>query len=728
MLIPAYPNANIANQVCPVAGSIAGQLDVSGASYILASFDYAYSNVWRNLGILIAFYIFFIIVTMIAVERMPPTSTGAEVLLFKKGTKMNFEAPAATVAQSTMKSERALPVGEPDVFSWQHVNYTITVKGGKERQLLNSVQGYVKPGTMTCLMGESGAGKTTLLNVLAQRVSTGIITGGMFVNGRPLNSSFQRQTGYVQQQDVHVAEMTVREALRFSGMLRRPKTISKAEKYAYVEEVISLLDMTRYSDAVIGTPGEGLNVEQRKRVTIGVELAAKPDLLLFLDEPTSGLDSQSSWSIIQLLRQLTDSGQAILCTIHQPSAVLFQQFDRLLLLRKGGETVYFGAIGENCRTLTQYFEKNGAAICGDANPAEYILDSIGAGATAHAHQNWHEIWTASPEYANVTQEIAKLNETLRLARSERKVEHGEFAMPLSTQVLEVGRRMFIQYWRSPVYISSKFLLNVVSALFIGFTFFKTGLGLQALQNKLFAVYMSTIVSASLINQLQPRFIGMRDVFEIREQASKIYSWKAFAFSAIIVEMPYNVVFGTIFYVIWYYLLGFTHGFPPGEAVNRGGYGWLLYTVYCLWFSTFGQMIASPMPNPSTAAIIQSLLFSFVLAFNGVLQPPSQMPYFWSSWMYHLSPFTYLIEGLLSNVIGGGVPVVCLPTELNIFQPPEGQTCEQYAGPFVKVAAGAIYNPEATSNCEYCTYATGDQYLATRDMSYSTRWRNYGIMW
>jgi ATP-binding cassette, subfamily G (WHITE), member 2, PDR len=115
-------------------------------------------------------------------------------------------------------------------------------------------------------------------------------------------------------------------------MLRQPKTVSKEEKYAYVEEIIKMLNMGDFANAVVGIPGEGLNVEQRKLLTIGVELAAKPKLLLFLDEPTSGLDSQSSWSIISLLKKLSTAGQAILCTIHQPSAILFQEFDRLLFL------------------------------------------------------------------------------------------------------------------------------------------------------------------------------------------------------------------------------------------------------------------------------------------------------------------------------------------------------------------------------------------------------------
>jgi len=85
----------------------------------------------------------------------------------------------------------------------------------------------------------------------------GVVTGDMFVNGKPLDSSFQRKTGYVQQQDLHLATATVRESLRFSAMLRQPKSVSKKEKYDYVEDVIKMLNMEDFAEAVVGTPGEG---------------------------------------------------------------------------------------------------------------------------------------------------------------------------------------------------------------------------------------------------------------------------------------------------------------------------------------------------------------------------------------------------------------------------------------------------------------------------------------
>ena len=135
--------------------------------------------------------------------------------------------------------------------------------------------------------------------------------------------------------DVHEGTATVREAMRFSAYLRQPYEVPESQKDADVEEIIELLELQPLADALVSS----LGVEARKRLTIGVELASKPELLLFLDEPTSGLDGQSAWNIVRFLKKLADHGQAILCTIHQPSSLLFESFDRLLLLERGGETV-----------------------------------------------------------------------------------------------------------------------------------------------------------------------------------------------------------------------------------------------------------------------------------------------------------------------------------------------------------------------------------------------------
>jgi ABC-type multidrug transport system ATPase subunit len=127
----------------------------------------------------------------------------------------------------------------------------------EKRVILNKVNGWVKPGTLTALMGVSGAGKTTLLDVCASRVRTGVVEGDLLVDGRPRDLSFQRKTGYVQQQDLHLPTSTVREALSFSALLRQPASVSREDKLAYVEEVLVLLEMEAYADAVVGVMGEG---------------------------------------------------------------------------------------------------------------------------------------------------------------------------------------------------------------------------------------------------------------------------------------------------------------------------------------------------------------------------------------------------------------------------------------------------------------------------------------
>lgn len=161
--------------------------------------------------------------------------------------------------------------------------------------------------------GATGAGKTTLLEVLTGGTSIGVISGSIFVNGRARQENVQRKIGYVQQNDLHLASSSVREALQFSAFLRQGRDISRAEKLDYVETVLRMLDMEAYATAIVGEAGQGnllfiffshaksketnvnlgLNIEQRKRLTIAVELVAKPELLLFLGMDIPRLKEES---------------------------------------------------------------------------------------------------------------------------------------------------------------------------------------------------------------------------------------------------------------------------------------------------------------------------------------------------------------------------------------------------------------------------------------------------
>jgi ATP-binding cassette subfamily G (WHITE) protein 2 (PDR) len=692
-----------------------------------------------NLGILFGFMIFFLINYILASEFNSETSSTAEVLVFRRGHVPKYLEEASKKAKNDEESAGAAGGAESDevadkeqteqvqalapqtdVFTWKNICYDIKIKG-EPRRLLDNVSGWVKPGTLTALMGVSGAGKTTLLDVLAHRVSMGVITGDMLVSGKPLDESFQRKTGYVQQQDLHLETSTVREALRFSAMLRQPKSVSKAEKYEFVEDVIKMLNMKDFAEAVVGVPGTGLNVEQRKLLTIGVELAAKPALLLFLDEPTSGLDSQSSWAIIAFLRKLADNGQAVLATIHQPSAILFQEFDRLLFLAKGGKTVYFGDIGKNSETLLKYFEANGAKKCGDdENPAEYMLTMVGAGASGKSTQDWHEVWKKSPEAQGVQKELDHIKQEMghqEAVKSEGS--HSEFAMPFTAQLREVTIRVFQQYWRTPEYIYSKLILGIASALFIGFSFFLANTSQQGLQNVVFSIFMLTSIFTTLVQQIMPRFVTQRSLYEVRERPSKAYSWAAFIIANIVVEIPYQILLGICVFASYYYPV-----FGASQASERQGLILLFLVQFFVFASTFAQMLISALPDAETAGNIATLMFSLSLVFNGVFQPPQDLPGFWI-FMYRVSPLTYLVDGIAATGLADRA-VVCSDREVAVFQPPSGQTCGAYMQDYLQQAVGTLYNPDATSDCQYCSISNANQFLSSYSIEYSQRWRNYGI--
>ncbi|KAG6909483.1 hypothetical protein DXG01_017205 [Tephrocybe rancida] len=668
----------------------------------------------NNFGILMGLTAGLIGLLLVFSEYNTSVANDSSVMLFKQGTKsaaqgfenddeeaLHHEKTHSVTdggVDADAKKEVASTPPMTDIFSWQHINYTVPISGEADRKLLSDVTGYVAPGKLTALMGESGAGKTTLLNVLAQRVSTGVVTGDRFVNGQTLPKDFQAQTGYCQQMDTHMPSATVREALIFSALLRQPQSVPLEDKKAYAEKCLRMCGLEAYGDAVVGS----LGIEHRKRTTIAVELAAKPKLLLFLDEPTSGLDSQSAWSIMTFLRTLADNGQAILCTIHQPSSELFQVFDRMLLLRKGGQTVYFGDLGKNSTSMIGYFERNGSRVCHpDENPAEFMLDVIGAGATATSEQNWHDIWLQSEEAKRLQVEVDAIHTEGRNRPPVSATFHHEFATSWFQQVALLLKRNAEAYWRDPTYLMAKLVLNIVGGLFIGFTFWRSKNTQQGTQNKLFVPFIAT-----------------RAIYEIRERPSRMYSWTALVTSQILVELPWNILGSTLMYLCWFWTVGFDS--------SRAGYTYLgLGIVFPLYYTTVGQAVAAMAPSAEIAALLFSFLFSFVIMFNGVLQPFRQLG--WWRWMYRLSPYTYLIEGLLGQAIGRQ-ELQCSPVEYVKINPPSGQTCGQYMNNFISFAGGYLTNSDATSDCNFCSVHSSDQFLAqTFNIFYSHRWRNIGIM-
>ncbi|KAM0323344.1 hypothetical protein ACHAQA_008937 [Verticillium albo-atrum] len=734
---PGYEGISPESMVCPVVGSVPGSSMVDGDRYINLAFEYYNGNKWRNIGILIAFLIFFLGAYLVAAEFAQPPKSKGEVLVFPRGkiptdaAKTNSaDLEGQPIGRSAL-SEKPIPNSTAAglatgtaVFHWENLSYDIKIKS-EDRRILDQVDGWVKPGTSTALMGVSGAGKTTLLDVLATRVTMGVVTGDTLINGTPTDSSFQHRVGYVQQQDLHLSTATVREALAFSALLRQSAEIPRAEKLAYVDHVIDMLDMRTFADAVIGVPGEGLNVEQRKRLTIGVELAARPQLLLFLDEPTSGLDSQTSWSIIELIKKLTRSGQAVLCTIHQPSAILFGEFDRLLLLAPGGKTVYFGELGDSSKTLIDFMERGGAPKCSpDANPAEWMLNVIKPSTDGVPGIDWHKNWRQSTEFEAVKQELDRLRglkSADQVTADGESSQHEEFVTSFWTQFWQVLIRTNRHFWRSPTYIWSKVLLS----LYLGYSFNATNT-IQGLQNQLFAIFMFLVMFGNLNEQIMPMFLPQRDLFEVRERPSKIYRWNTFILANVLVEAAWNSLMALIIFLCWYYPVGFTMNTTAADEHERGLLVFFFLWMFMLFTSTFSHFAITWNPTADTAGVLASLLWMFCLCFCGVGVAKADLPKFWT-FMYHLSPGTYLVGGVMSSAIANA-DVTCAPREILRLAPPNGMSCAEFLGPFAEAVGGNLLSPNATETCLYCPISNTNQFLARFSIDYATRWRDFGLLW
>lgn len=737
-LVPQGPGVDPAYQGCSLPGSRLGSTDVSGAAYLQDTFQFTRHHLWRNFGVVIAFTVLYILITVIATEKLSFVRGGGGALVFKRSQrteklakeshKINDEEKLKQIGDSTSVSSGGPPSPEGNgalkslstserIFTWSNLEYTVPYGNGTKK-ILNGVNGYAKPGLMIALMGASGAGKTTLLNTLAQRQKVGVVSGEMLVDGRPLGPDFQRGTGFCEQMDLHDGTATIREALEFSALLRQERHIPRQEKLDYVNKIIELLELGDIQDAIISS----LGVEQKKRVTIAVELAARPNLLLFLDEPTSGLDSQAAFSIVRFLKKLAQAGQAIVCTIHQPSSMLIQQFDMILALNPGGNTFYFGPVGKDGSVVMKYFADRGFVCPPGKNVAEFILETAAKGGKRDGKTvDWNGEWRNSEENRRLLEEIQRIKEERSKLPPPELGEQYEYAAPVSLQTALLTKRLFLQYWRDPSYYYGKLFVSVIIGIFNGFTFWMLGNSVSSMQNRMFSVFLIIMLPPTIVNSVVPKFYMNRALWEAREYPSRIYGWVAFCTANVICEIPAAIVTALVYWLLWYYPVGL-----PTDS-SSAGYVFLMTVLFFLFQASWGQWICAFAPSFTVISNVLPFFFVMVNLFNGVVRPYSAYPAFWKYWMYYVNPMTWWLRGVFSSILPS-TKVECSPVEAAHFNPPPGQTCGQYAGNFVAniARAGYLVNPDATSDCSYCPYRDGREYMHTLNVHDDDKWKCFGI--
>ncbi|KAJ2826182.1 (ABC) transporter [Coemansia erecta] len=243
--------------------------------------------------------------------------------------------------------------------------------------VLKGISGIVRPGEILAILGASGAGKSTLLDILSRREKCGKVAGKVLVNDRDLINDvspeeFHHMSGYVDQQDLHVATATVYESVMTSALLRLPRTMSTAAKKQRVHEVLIELGLWPVRDSKIGKSGaRGISGGEMRRVSIACELVTSPSIIC-LDEPTSGLDAYNAYVVMETLSKLARGhGRTVICTIHQPRTDIFSMFDQLIVLA-AGQMCYSGP----AVNMAGYLASIGYPVPDGYNVADFSVDLV----------------------------------------------------------------------------------------------------------------------------------------------------------------------------------------------------------------------------------------------------------------------------------------------------------------------------------------------------------------
>ncbi|KAJ1392153.1 P-loop containing nucleoside triphosphate hydrolase [Sesbania bispinosa] len=547
---------------------------------------------WIGVGASIGFIFLFNIVYTMALTYLNPFEKPHATIIEKSednkldGRAEEVELPrlessrsANVVGGSSHGKKRGMVLPfEPYSITFDDIVYSVDMPQEMKNQgvmedrlvLLKGVSGAFRPGVLTALMGVSGAGKTTLMDVLAGRKTGGYIDGSIKVSGYPKKQeTFARISGYCEQNDIHSPHVTVYESLLYSAWLRLPAEVDSNTRMMFIEEVMELVELNPLRNSLVGLPGvNGLSTEQRKRLTIAVELVANPSII-FMDEPTSGLDARAAAIVMRTVRNTVDTGRTVVCTIHQPSIDIFEAFDELFLLKRGGQEIYVGPLG---RHSNQMIKRNKQLIAELGRPA---------------------LGSKDLHFPN------------------------QYAQSLWVQFLACLWKQHWSYWRNPPYTAVRFLSTTVISLMFGTIFWDIG-GKYSSRQDLFNAMGSMYTAVLFIGiqnsaSVQPVVAVERTVF-YRERAAGMYSALPYAIGQVIIELPYIFVQAISYGVIVYAMIGFEW--------SLGKFFWYMFFMYFTfcYFTFYGMMAVAITPNHHVASIMAAAFYGIWNLFSGFVVP------------------------------------------------------------------------------------------------------------
>ncbi|XWS53453.1 hypothetical protein CRYUN_Cryun10bG0002700 [Craigia yunnanensis] len=623
---------------------------------------------WISIAALFGFILLFNVGFTLALTFMKPPGKSRAIISFERYSQLHGKKDDKDSLQEESKptvetgnitgsktGQTVLPF-EPLTVTFQDVQYYVDTplemreRGYKHKklQLLSDISGSFRPGVLTALMGVSGAGKTTLMDVLSGRKTGGIIEGDIRIGGYPkAQDTFARVTGYCEQNDIHSPLITLEESLVYSAWLRLPPQIDSKTKAEFVNKVIETIELGGVRDSLVGIPGvNGLSTEQRKRLTIAVELVANPSII-FMDEPTSGLDARAAAVVMRAVKNVVEMGRTVVCTIHQPSIDIFEAFDELILMKTGGRIIYSGPLGQSSSRVIEYFQNIPGVpkIKDNYNPATWMLEITSKSVEAGIGIDFAQIYKGSSLY----------EENKELVKQLSSPTPGSTDLYFPTCFPQNGWEQFkaclwkqcLSYWRSPSYNLTRIIFMSASSLLFGVLFWQQGKKINN-QQDLFNIVgsMYAVIVFFGINNCSTvlPFVATERTVLYWERFAGMYSSWAYSFAQVLVEIPYLFTLAIIYVVITYPMIGY---YWSAYKIF-----WSFYSIFCtlLYFNYLGMMLVSLTPNIQVASIVASSAYTMLNLFSGFIIPKPQIPKWWL-WLYYLCPTSWALNSMVASQYG-----------------------------------------------------------------------------
>ncbi|XP_070150083.1 ATP-binding cassette sub-family G member 4 [Polyergus mexicanus] len=571
-----------------------------------------------------------------------------------------------------------LPKRPPVDVEFKNLAYSVS-EGRKRgyKTILKCVNGKFRSGELTAIMGPSGAGKSTLMNVLAG-YKTSHLNGSVLINGKDRNlRRFRKMSCYIMQDDRLLPHLTVYEAMTVSANLKLGKDISATAKKVVIEEIIETLGLREASN----TQTQNLSGGQRKRLSIALELVNNPPVMFF-DEPTSGLDSSACFQCLSLLKSLSRGGRTIICTIHQPSARLFEMFDHLYLLAEG-QCIYQGNVGG----LVPFLSSMGLDCPSYHNPADYVMEvacgehgecvhklvmAVNNGKCNNYQHHQAAISTAQTVSNDIAkespQEQTKSEGAALIPNGVAKPPAGPtmINMPVSctTSLLDsvesieqkVGfptngwvqfwillKRTFLSQMRDMTLTRVRLISHIIVGFLIGAIYYDIGNEASEVMSNAGCVFFT--VMFLMFTAMMPTILTFpmeMSVF-VREHLNYWYSVKAFYFARTLADLPFQMVYSIAYVMIVYFITS-----QPLETER-----FLMYLNICILTSlvaqSIGLLIGAAM-SVETGVFIGPVMSVPIVLFSGFFINFNAIPKY-LKFLSYVSYVRYGFEGAMISVYG-----------------------------------------------------------------------------